>query len=141
MTKLAIELKCLKKQYKNLRDLERVFPFIQQRSLLDETYRIRHKTSQVWFFPCEILPGFVRNSKIFRSEGFAAVSKGRTFLDFVDFVNCFFRHFNSIASFLTSTESFWQVQEKTIFLECSTGGFSTLINIRSHELDSNLTTF
>ena len=58
---------------------------------------------------------FLRNWKRFRSEGSFAVSRWSTILGFVEFFIAFFRHFNSFGSFLTSTEPFWGVREKTYF--------------------------
>ena len=67
---------------------------------------------------------FIWNLERFRSEGFPTVPRGRTFLGFVDFLYCFFRHCNSSGSYLTSSEPFWMVQEKTVFQRVDTVSFS-----------------
>ena len=60
-------------------------------------------------------PGFVGNLARFRDEGFDAVSMGRTFLGFVDFSYCFFRHFNSFGNFCHLQNLFGDGEvEKTI---------------------------
>ena len=66
----------------------------------------------------ETILGFVGNLKGFRSEGSTRVPRGRTFLDFVDLFNRFFRLGNSFASFWTSTKRFGGFGEKPIFFEC-----------------------
>ena len=72
----------------------------------------------VFFY--ETFLDFIQNIKRFRSEGSSCVSRGRTFLSFVDFFNHFFQQFNWFGRFLTSVERFWGVQEKTyLFLECT----------------------
>ena len=91
---------------------------IQRKNLLHETFssfvqdlkRFRRKKTKPW--------DFVRNLKKFRGEGSFALSRGRTFLGFVKFFYDFFRQFNSFGSFLTSTEPFCRVREKTFSLGC-----------------------